>query len=852
MSANSTTAGNQPPEADQFWSFMPEQALSNLNADPHGLSEKAVEERLKRYGANSLKGSSRTSGLMLFLLQFKSPVTLLLIFAAALSFALHDKTDALIILVIVLVSGLLGWWQERGAANAVDQLMKMVQIKCRVVRDGEEREIHIEEVVPGDVVLLSAGDVIPGDSLILDSKELFVDEAAFTGETYPVEKNGGVLPPDTPLAKRSNTLFMGAHVISGRAKALVMRTAMQTEFGKISDSLRLKAPETDFERGVRRFGYMLMEITMVLVVIIFAVNVFLQKPILDSFLFSLALAVGLTPQLLPAIISVNLASGARNMAKQQVIVKRLSSIENFGSMNILCSDKTGTITEGKVKLHKALSLSGNPSDKVLEYAWLNASLQQGFQNPIDEAISSNPPANKRLFEVQSEVPYDFIRKRLSVQLRNNSENMVITKGALKQILEVCSHAENEDGSLVALAEKRAEIMARYEQLSTDGYRTLGVAWKAGNQQHDFTRNDEAEMTFLGFITLFDPPKERVLETIQNLERLGVKLKIITGDNALVAASLGRQIGIAKPVVLSGPEIGNMSDVALMQQAVRTDIFAEVEPNQKERIILSLKKGGNVVGFMGDGINDASALHAADVGISVDSAVDVAKEAAEIVLLNHDLKVLEQGIIEGRKTFTNTMKYVFMATSANFGNMFSMAGASLFLPFLPLLPKQILLTNLLTDFPELTISSDRVDAINIAQPHRWDIRFIQRYMITFGILSSLFDFFTFGVLHYVLHAGEAEFQTGWFVESVISASLIVLVIRTRLPFFKSLPGKYLLIATLLVVMAVLALPFTPLAVTFGFAQLPLLFYGWMLLIVALYIVSAEVTKHFFYKRLENMG
>ncbi len=837
---------------ENFWSLTPEQALSSLNADRQGLSAQTAQERLKQYGPNSLKGGSRTSGLMLFLQQFKSPVTLLLIFAAALSFALHDKTDALIILLIVLVSGLLGWWQERGAASAIDQLMKMVQIKCRVVRDGKEREIHIEEVVPGDVVLLSAGDVIPGDSLILESKELFVDEAAFTGETYPVEKNSGVLPADTPLARRSNTLFMGAHVISGKAKALVVQTAMQTEFGKISGSLRLKAPETDFERGVRRFGYMLMEITMVLVVIIFAVNVFLQKPILDSFLFSLALAVGLTPQLLPAIISVNLASGARNMAKQQVIVKRLSSIENFGSMNILCSDKTGTITEGKVKVHKALSLSGNPSEKVLEYAWLNASLQQGFQNPIDAAIISNPPVNKRLFEVQSEVPYDFIRKRLSVQLRSDSETIVITKGALNQILEVCSHAENEDGSLVALDEKRAEIMARYEQLSADGYRTLGVAWKAGNQQQDFTRNDEAEMIFLGFITLFDPPKERVLETIQNLERLGVKLKIITGDNALVAGSLGRQVGIKNPVVLSGPEIRKMSDVALMQQAVRTDIFAEVEPNQKERIILSLKKGGNVVGFMGDGINDASALHAADVGISVDSAVDVAKEAAEIVLLNHDLKVLEQGIIEGRKTFTNTMKYVFMATSANFGNMFSMAGASLFLPFLPLLPKQILLTNLLTDFPEITISSDRVDAVNIARPHRWDIRFIQRYMITFGILSSLFDFFTFGVLHYVLHAGEAEFQTGWFVESVISASLIVLVIRTRLPFFKSPPGKYLLAATLLVVAAVLALPFTPLAVTFGFAQLPLLFYVWMLMIVGLYIVSAEVTKHFFYKRLENMG
>ncbi len=843
---------DQKTAEKSFWTLSPEEAFLNLGSNLQGLEETTAQERLKQYGPNSLKGSSRSSSLMLFLLQFKSPVTMLLIFAAGLSFALHDKTDASIILLIVLVSGLLGWWQERGAASAVDQLMKMVQINCRVLRNGNEKDIHIEEVVPGDVVLLSAGDLIPADSLLLESKELFVDEAAFTGETYPVEKSCGALPAETPLAKRSNTLFMGAHVISGKAKALVMRSAMESEFGKISNTLRLKAPETDFERGVRRFGYMLMEITMVLVVIIFGVNVLLHKPVLDSFLFSMALAVGLTPQLLPAIISVNLASGARNMAKEQVIVKRLSSIENFGSMNILCSDKTGTITEGKVKLHKALSVSGQPSDKVLHYAWLNASLQKGFHNPIDAAIISNQPGKEQLFEVQSEVPYDFIRKRLSVQIRSSSENMVITKGALKQVLEVCDRAENENGDLVVLDEKRAQIMERYEQLSSDGYRTLGVAWKAGNPGQNFTRKDEADMIFLGFVTFFDPPKENIKETIGNLEKLGVKLKIITGDNALVAASLGREIGVANPTVLSGPEIRKMSDLALMHQSVRTDIFAEVEPDQKERIIRSLKKAGNVVGFMGDGINDASALHAADVGISVDSAVDVAKEAAEIVLLNHDLKVLEQGIIEGRKTFTNTMKYVFMATSANFGNMFSMAGASLFLPFLPLLPKQILLTNLLTDFPEITISSDRVDAINIAQPHRWDIRFIQRYMITFGMLSSLFDFLTFGVLHYVLHAGEAEFQTGWFVESVISASLIVLVIRTRLPFFKSPPGKYLLIATLLVVFAVLALPFTPLAVTFGFAQLPLLFYGWMLLIVVLYILSAEVTKHFFYKRLENMG
>jgi len=591
---------------------------------------------------------------------------------------------------------------------------------------------------------------------------------------------------------------------------------------------------------------MLMEITLVLVVIIFATNVLLHKPILDSFLFSLALAVGLTPQLLPAIITVNLARGASEMARQQVIVKKLSSIENFGSMNILCTDKTGTITEGNVRLNGALSVSGKISDKVLKYAWLNASLQQGFRNPIDEAIVKSYIGTTLDFDVQSEVPYDFIRKRLTVHVRNKTESFAITKGALNQVLEVCTQAETENGILVPLHEKKDQIKEQYKRLSAEGNRTLGVAYKTASTQQDFTRQDESEMIFLGFITLFDPPKAHVKETIMNLRKLGVELKIITGDNALVAESLAREVGIKNPVILDGTDIRKMSDAALINRAKETAIFAEVEPNQKERVILSLKKSGNVVGFMGDGINDASALHCADVGISVDTAVDVAKEAADIVLLNQDLKVLEQGIVEGRKTFANTMKYVFMATSANFGNMFSMAGASLFLPFLPLLPKQILLTNLLTDFPETTIATDRVDAINIEKPHRWNIHFIQRFMIAFGILSSMFDCLTFGVLLYYFHAGDKLFQTGWFVESVISASLIVLVIRTRLPFFKSLPGKYLTIATGLMILTVLVFPFTSLGSIFGFVRLPLIFYAWMLVVATLYIIAAEMTKRWFYK------
>jgi P-type Mg2+ transporter len=836
--------------SESFWHLDQAAALGQLSCKATGLSEQEVALRQKQYGPNTIKKNGHSSGLFLFLSQFKSPVTIMLIVAALLSAGLGDVADTVIILIIVLISSLLGFWQERGAANAVAELLKMVSLHCAVLRDGKAQEISLDGVVPGDIVLLSAGDVIPADSLILESQELFVDEAAFTGETYPVEKNAGVLPIDTPLAKRTNSLFMGSHVISGKASVLVIKTGLQTEFGKISAGLQARAPETDFEKGIRKFGYMLMEITLVLVLLIFAINVFLHKPVLDSFLFSLALAVGLTPQLLPAIISVNLATGARRMAKQKVIVKRLSSIQNFGSMDILCSDKTGTITAGKVNLKDTLDSTGQHSDRVLQYAWLNASLQQGFHNPIDEAICLGYKGAKPNYTVQAEIPYDFIRKRLTIQVKNDKENFAITKGALRIVLDICSKAEAGDGKITDIANIKGDILKQYEALSEAGFRTLGVAWKPGDAAKDFTKDDEKDMVFLGFITLFDPPKPGVAATLGKLNDLGVKLKIITGDNALVAKSLALQIGIAKPIILTGSAMQKMSNAALVHQAPLTDIFAEVEPNQKERIIIVLKKAGHVVGFMGDGINDAPALHTADVGISVDTAVDVAKEAADIVLLSRDLDVLIDGIVEGRKTFANTMKYIFMATSANFGNMFSMAGASLFLKFLPLLPKQILLTNLMTDFPEMTIATDRVDALNIQSPQRWDLGFIKRFMITFGLLSSVFDYLTFGVLLLIIHATEKMFQTGWFIESVISATLIVLVVRTRLPFFKSLPGKYLLIATVAVLLLVLALPLTPMALWFGFTRLPLIYYGWMMLIIAGYMLSAEFAKYFFYRKMNR--
>ena len=617
----------------------------------------------------------------------------------------------------------------------------------------------------------------------------------------------------------------------------------------MSERLKLKAPETEFEHGIRRFGYFLGEVTLILVVIIFAINVYLQRPILESFLFSLALAVGLTPQLLPAIISINLAHGAKKMATKKVIVKRLASIENFGSMNIICSDKTGTLTEGTVKVESALDVNGNISDKVFTYAYINAFYETGFTNPIDEAILNYRKIDLSAYTKQDEIPYDFIRKRLSIVFRHDDQHILVTKGALTNILEVCSSAESDDGKIVEIAHLHDQIQKHFEEFSNNGFRTLGIAYKKMQSDALINKSDENNMIFIGFLTLFDPPKANITETINSLKNLGVSLKIITGDNHLVASGLSKKMGLESIEIITGPELRQMSDDALLRRVGGVNVFAEIEPNQKERIIITLRKAGNVVGYMGDGINDASALHAADVGISVDTAADVAKDAADIVLLEKDLGVLVEGVREGRTTFANTLKYVFMATSANFGNMFSMAGVSLFIQFLPLLPKQILLTNLLTDFPEMAIATDNVDEQMINYPRRWDIKAIRKFMITFGLVSSVFDYLTFGLLLLLLHANQDQFMTGWFLESVISASMIVLVIRSRKPFFRSNPGKYLLIATISIALLTIVFPFTPLGVIFGFTPLSLTTYLLLFLIVVVYIIAAEITKLIFYKKVK---
>ena len=839
-------------DGDPFWSVPAPEMLRRLRSSEKGLASDEAAERLASGARNLLAPKESAHSLALFASQFKSPITIILLIAVGISAGLGELTDAVIITSIILFSGLLGFWQERGAAHAVSELLAMVQVTADVLRDGQEKVVPVGEVVLGDIVVLSAGALVPGDSLLLESKDLFANEASLTGESFPADKAPGVLPKDTPLARRSNCLFMGTHVVSGNGRALVVSTGKSTVFGRVSERLKQRPQETDFERGVRRFGYLLMELTLVLVVAIFAINAWHgagggRSSITDALLFSLALAVGLTPQLLPAIISVNLSYGARKMAEKKVVVKRLVTIENFGSMNVLCSDKTGTLTEGTVKVRSGLDARGQESAKVLFLAGLNSYFVGGVPNMIDSALRSGcDSAGCALYKKLDEVPYDFIRKRLSVLVEKDGRAMMITKGALDNVLSVCTRGETATGDPVAISDVRAVIMQNYERLGEEGDRVLGVACIEDYPSKTMTRDSEKGMTFLGFVVFTDPPKNGVKKAIDDLAALGISFKMITGDNRLVARYIARTVGIADPQVLSGPEVAKMSPEALAHRVKAVDVFAEVEPNQKEAIILALRKATNVVGYMGDGINDAAAIHAADVGISVDDAVDVAKDAADIVLLEKDLDVLADGVREGRVTFANTMKYVFMATSANFGNMFSMAGASTFLSFLPLLPKQILLTNVMTDIPEMTIATDAVDPELTARPERWNIGFIRKFMLVFGILSSVFDFVTFGVLLLVLGASEGQFRTGWFLESIVSACLIVLVIRTRKPFVQSHPGKWLLGATLGIIAAAVVLPYTPAAGLFGFVRPEPVFLLMMLGIVGVYIISAEAVKHVFYK------
>ena len=842
----------QVSATENYWSRPLAELYSALDSRPTGLDSATALEHLQRYGRNSLKPErQRNKILLLFLERFRSPLVLILIFAAFVSAVVRDWLDTLIILAIVLISAVLSFIQEYRATSAVAKLRQRVSVKSTLLRDGQELTLPSDAVVPGDIVRLTAGSLIPADGVLLDAKDFHVTQALLTGETFPVEKQLGVVSADASLTERSNCVFMGTSVRSGTATALVVHTGQRTHYGRIADALSLRPPETEFERGLRQFGILLFRIMVLIVLAVLALNVVLQHPTLEMVLFAMALAVGLSPELLPAILTVTLARGAQNMARHGVIVKRLNAIENLGSMDVLCTDKTGTLTKGIVQLDSMLDAQGQPSEAVKRLAYLNSHFETGLTNPLDAAVvaaAEQAGIDAGRYRKFDEVPYDFVRKRLSIVVGTDTMGtaQMITKGALQNVLSVCDRIQLAGGVEALDEPHRQAILQRFAQWSEQGYRVLGVAVKDLERPGAYTREDEQAMVFAGFLLFFDPPEAGVRETLDRLRKLGVQLKIITGDNQLVARHVAEAVGIDVQQIVTGADLSSMKDEALWNLAPQTTLYAEVDPNQKERIITALQKTGHVVGYLGDGINDAPALHAADVGISVDQAVDVAKDAADFVLLEHDLEVLCKGIDEGRHTFANTLKYIFITTSANFGNMISMALATMFLPFLPLLAKQILLNNFLSDIPAMGIAGDHVDRNWEITPHRWDIRMIRNFMITFGLVSTLFDMLTFGVL-LLLSGGSVEvFRTGWFVESLLTELLILFVIRTYKPLHKSLPGRFLVWSTLAVVCFTLALPYLPIGM-FDFVPLPMPVLIAMLLITALYIVASEFTKRIFYRR-----
>ena len=831
---------------DAYWALTPAEVMGHLRSAAAGLSSAEAARRLAHYGPNELRERGQLSRARVLWNQLRSPLLLLLVFAAGASALTGAWIDAAIVLTILVASIGIGYSREYRAQVAADELRARVQAVATVLRDARPVAIPLREVVPGDVVVLAAGSLLPADAVVLESTDCFVNEAVLTGESFPVEKTPGVVARTSVLTERTNCVFLGTNVRSGTARCLVVATGAATQFGAIAHRLTLRPPETEFDRGLRRFGYLLTSAMLVMVLVVFAANMLLGRPPIETLLFSIALAVGLSPELLPAILSVNLARGAQLMARHGVLVKRLNAIENLGSMDVLCTDKTGTLTEGLVQLEGAYDEHGERSATVLELASRNAALQTGLANPLDEAILRGQKVDLADVEKLGEVPYDFVRKRLSVVVRGRTGVVLVTKGAFEQVLEAC--ARSADGGPLDSV-KRTALRDRYLRWSAQGTRVLAVATRSLEEKPSYGRDDERELDFVGFLTFLDRPKEGVAEALADLAKLGVSVKLITGDSRLVAQHVARAVGMRAERVLTGKDLDELHDEALWSAAERTDLFVEVDPNQKERIILSLKKMGRVVGFLGDGVNDAPAMHAADTSLSVDQAVDVAKEAADFVLLERHLEVIRRGIEEGRKTFANTLKYVLTTTSANLGNMVSMAVASMFLPFLPLLAGQILLNNFLSDVPAVGLADDSVDPELVDRPRRWNMRFIGRFMIVFGVLSSLFDFLTFGALLELFDATPEVFRTGWFVESLLTELVIALVVRTRRPFFQSRPGTTLLALTAAIIVMTFAIPFLPFAGLFGFTALPGLVLLTLIGITVLYIVATELAKARFYRGVE---
>ena len=809
-----------------------------------GLSSEEAARRLDEFGPNDPAHSKRSSVFLELLLLFFNPLVMILLIAALASFVLGDRADASIILIIILLSVSINFAQSYRSQKAIDRLRDRVSTTATVLRDGKWGEIRRREIVPGDIIRLCAGDLVPADAQLLESRDLYVQQAALTGESLPCEKDarktGSGSGPDSPCL-----VFLGTSVVSGTAIAKVTATGIHTQFGAIADRLRSRPEETEFERSMKRFGLLITRTVFFLVLFILVVRVAMHRNAFESFLFAVALAVGLTPEFLPMISTVTLARGAVRMAREQVVVKRLPAIQNFGTIDIFCSDKTGTLTTGEMVLSSSVDYSGKPADHVLAMAYVNSKLETGIRSPLDVAILKNQRREAELYEKCDEIPFDFDRRRLSVVVREKNpatpSRLMITKGAPESLFALCERCES--GALVTPFDAAAQQQARstFHELSRQGFRVLGVAYREVPQQDAYSVADERALTLLGYLAFADPPSPDAAESLAALKRDGVEVKILTGDNELVARHICAQVGLDEPTILSGDELEHTSDSALLALAEQTTIFSRVSPMQKHRIIHALKLRGHVVGYMGDGINDAPSLHSADVGISVSSAVDVARDAADIILLQPGLKILHQGILEGRRASANVLKYLLMGTSSNFGNMFSMAGASIFLPFLPMLPTQVLLNNFLYDAAQITIPSDHVDERYVRVPRRWDMTLIRNFMIFIGPISSVYDFLTFFVLLHFFHAGETEFHTGWFVESLATQTLVLFVIRTMGNPLKSRPSTPLTITTILITLFGCVIPYLPFAGVLGFTPLPAPYFVFLAISTITYLFLVEVAK-----------
>lgn len=831
-----------PASGVPFWTLAIPAALDAAHATTGGLSVEEARIRLDRDGPNSTQAHANRGRLRLLAGQFANPIILILIAATVLSMVIGDPIDGAVILLIILASGAIGFWQEDRADRALEVLTRRVHIDVEVLRNGLEMSIPLDDVVLGDVVVLRAGDLVPADCIVLESKNLLLDESVLTGESYPVEKSapeGRSAALATPSSEdRSSAVFAGTHVVSGRGSVLVMRTGRQTTFGALSTELGAADVTTSFERGTTAFGRMLVWAIGILVAGVLVVNLVLNRPFVESVLFSLALAVGITPQLLPAIVAVSLSAGARRMASEQVLVKRLDALEDFGSMTVLCSDKTGTLTQGNVELDAAYDLRGHPSPEVLRLAVLNATLQRGFANPIDQALAGRPIEEVR--QALAEIPYDFQRKRISVLIEESSDHLLIAKGAFAEVVSVCTHAHVR-GTDVPLDSALPFVHRQFADLAGRGFRVLALATRRMESRAELSREDESGMTLVGLLAFHDPVKDSAGEAIAELADLGVRVVLITGDNRLSACAAAARVGLRHSEALTGPEVEALSDGEIRARLKDCDVCAEIEPLQKERLVRILRASGESVGLLGDGINDAAALHAADVGISVDSAVDVARQAAAIVLLDKDLRVVVDGIKLGRATFANTLKYVRVTISANFGNVLSMAVASAFLPFLPLLPLQILLLNFLSDVPALTISEDAVDEEDLRTPRSWNIRAITGFMVTFGLVSSVFDVGTFLLLRLVFDADVEVFRSAWFIESTATELAAMLVLRTARRFWRSRPGPALLWSSIAVAAVTLVLPYSPVASALGLTEVPVAILLCLVGVIAGYVAATEVAK-----------